>query len=425
MRSFLTVNSRRYQNLKRIPKILTFLFFAFLFLGIIFSETVGSEAEKPEEIKVQLDKERRELKSLQRKIKDKKNQIQETKKKEKKVISELNRIEKELFRRQKELKQYEKDFKKKKKEIKAISNEIEKLTSEIKNKENQLANQIKALYKLSRKGMLDTISSFGSFPELIRQYDYMSRIIDYNMVNITDYSQKLEMIQKHKQELEDSEKKLVELTEKTRLAQKKILQHQKEKTVLLAKIKSEKELHLKALEELKQASRHLQALIDKLEKKVTTDVSGSKDLLKKDFNSLKGKLSFPVEGEVITYFGKHEDPEFSTVSFNKGIEIASRMGSPIKAVLDGTVIYSDWFKGYGNIIIIDHGDGYYTIFGHASELFKKVGDRVNAEEIIGLVGDTGSLKGANLYFEIRHHGKPLNPLDWLKPNKSNHSQKRK
>jgi septal ring factor EnvC (AmiA/AmiB activator) len=419
------VNSGKYQNFKKIPKILTFLFFAFLFSGFIFSEIIGSEAKKPEEIKIQLEQERRELKSLQKKINDKKNQIQETKKKEKRVISELNRIEKELFRRQRELKQYEKNFKKKKKEIKAISNEIEKLTSEIKNKENHLANQIKALYKLSRKGMLDTLFSSGSFPELIRQYDYMNRIIDYNLVNITDYSKKLEMIQKRKQELEDSEKKLVELTEKTRLVQKKILHHQKEKTILLAKIKSEKELHLKALEELKQASRHLQALIDRLEKGTPTDVSQSPDFLKKDFYSLKGKLSFPVEGEVITYFGKHEDPEFSTVSFNKGIEIASRIGSPIKAVLDGTVIYSDWFKGYGNIIIIDHGDGYYTLFGHVSELFKKVGDQVNAEEIIGLVGDTGSLKGANLYFEIRHHGKPLDPLDWLKPNNLNHSKKGK
>ena len=130
--------------------------------------------------------------------------------------------------------------------------------------------------------------------------------------------------------------------------------------------------------------------------------------------SLRGKLKFPVEGKIITFFGEHEDQEFATVSFNKGIEITAQLGSPIKAVLKGTVIYSGWFKGYGNIIIIDHGAGLYTLSGHVSELLKPVGTPVKTGATIARVGDTGSLKGSNLYFEIRHHGQPLDPLEWLK-----------
>jgi septal ring factor EnvC (AmiA/AmiB activator) len=241
----------------------------------------------------------------------------------------------------------------------------------------------------------------------------MGHVIEHNVGIITDYSGKLALVQQQKQKLEGNEKRLANLTGKTRSVQKKILRRQKEKTTLLTKVTSEKELHLKALEELKQASNHLQALIDKLESGVTPEAPPRPRPIGEPFSASKGKLVFPVQGEIITRFGEHEDPVFATVSFNKGIEIVANMGSPIKAVLDGTVIYSDWFKGYGNLIIIDHGEGYYTLSGHASELLKKRGEYVTAEEPIGLVGDSCSLKGTNLYFEIRHHGRPLNPLDWL------------
>jgi len=389
---------------------------AAILLVFICSGTGKSEdeEEKCEEIKSRLTQEKIELKTLWKKIKDKKSRIQETQKKEKRVVSELNRIEKELLRKQRDLKRYESSLKKKKEEVKNINNEIEKLQAEITEQENSLLDCVKALYKLGRMDMTKALFSSDSFPGLIRRYKYMSRVIDYNLMVIDDYSKKLVMIQQHEQRLRDNEKKLEGLTEKTRSTQKKILYHQKEKTTLLAKVKSEKELHLSALEELKHASNRLQSLIDKLEKGTTPVATLSPGFSKEFFFALKGKLGFPVEGNVITYFGKHEDPEFSTVSFNKGIEIVARQGSPIKAILDGKVIYSGWFKGYGNIIIIDHGAGYYTLSGHASELFKKVGDQVEAGESIGLVGDTGSLRGANLYFEVRHHGQPLDPLDWLK-----------
>ena len=100
--------------------------------------------------------------------------------------------------------------------------------------------------------------------------------------------------------------------------------------------------------------------------------------------------------------------------FQKGIEISAKQGKEIKAIYGGKVLYADWFKGYGNIVIIDHGDSYYSLSAHLSKILKRTGDRVEAGEVIALAGDTGSLKGPCLYFELRHHGKPLNPLHWLR-----------
>jgi septal ring factor EnvC (AmiA/AmiB activator) len=116
---------------------------------------------------------------------------------------------------------------------------------------------------------------------------------------------------------------------------------------------------------------------------------------------------------VASAFGRQEHPKFRTVTYNRGIEISAAMGRPVLAVYDGTVLYADWFRGYGRLVILDHGGGYFTLYAHASELLVKVGDQVTRGQPIARVGDTGSLEGPQLYFEVRHRGKPQDPLAWL------------
>ncbi len=123
---------------------------------------------------------------------------------------------------------------------------------------------------------------------------------------------------------------------------------------------------------------------------------------------------FPVKGNIISWFGRREHPDLHTFTFQKGVEIEASEGTEIKAVYDGKVIFADWFKGFGYMIIIDHGENYYSLSAHASKLFKNVGEFVSEGETVALVGDTSSIKGSCLYFEIRYHGKPKNPLKWLK-----------
>ena len=103
------------------------------------------------------------------------------------------------------------------------------------------------------------------------------------------------------------------------------------------------------------------------------------------------------------------------MTFNRGIEIAAPEGKDIVAVAEGSVIYADWFKGYGRLIILDHGGGYFTLYAHASEVLIRPGESVSRGQVIGKVGDTGSLEGPQLYFELRHKGKPQDPLAWLQP----------
>jgi septal ring factor EnvC (AmiA/AmiB activator) len=130
---------------------------------------------------------------------------------------------------------------------------------------------------------------------------------------------------------------------------------------------------------------------------------------------MRGKLPWPASGTLASTFGRQEHPRFHTVTFNRGIEISAPQGREIVAVADGSVIYADWFKGYGRLIILDHGGGYFTLYAHAADLRVKAGDTAAGGQAIATVGDSGSLEGPQLYFELRHKGKPEDPLAWLTP----------
>ncbi len=122
----------------------------------------------------------------------------------------------------------------------------------------------------------------------------------------------------------------------------------------------------------------------------------------------------PVNGKIVQFFGSYTNTEFNLINFRSGINIRAERGEPISAVYKGRTLYASWFKGYGNMIIIDHGSNHYTVYAHVEELFKQKGDRVETGEVIATVGDTGSIYGSRLYFEVRYHGKPMDPLLWIK-----------
>jgi septal ring factor EnvC (AmiA/AmiB activator) len=128
---------------------------------------------------------------------------------------------------------------------------------------------------------------------------------------------------------------------------------------------------------------------------------------------VRGILAPPVEAPVVARFGKVQD-EFGTEIFRKGIEFGARAGDPVLGVADGVVRFAGWFRGYGKIVIVDHGDAYFTVCGHLEEIAVSVGDAVIRGARIGTAGATGSLAGPRLYFEIRRGSEALDPKDWLR-----------
>jgi len=183
----------------------------------------------------------------------------------------------------------------------------------------------------------------------------------------------------------------------------------KKRTKILTAIKKEKKVRLASIAALKENSRKLEETIQELELTLNR-----KKVFEESFIANRGKLKMPVKGRITSYFGEQTNGNTKAKTFQHGIEIKTDRGEPVRSVFGGEILYADWLRGYGNMIIIHHGDNYYTLYAHAEELFKTKGDFVETQEVIATSGDTGSLKGALLHFEVRLRGKSVNPMNWLK-----------
>ena len=129
----------------------------------------------------------------------------------------------------------------------------------------------------------------------------------------------------------------------------------------------------------------------------------------------EGEIGWPVQGTLEGHFGTQLHPRFKTVTVRNGIEIEAPPGTEVNAVYDGQVVYAAWFQGYGNLVIVQHAGDMHSLYGYLSDIQVTPGQRVVRGDKIGLVGDTGSLDGPRLYFEIRVQGRPVDPEKWLDP----------
>jgi murein hydrolase activator len=128
------------------------------------------------------------------------------------------------------------------------------------------------------------------------------------------------------------------------------------------------------------------------------------------FAQLKGKLKLPVKGELGHLFGS---PRENGGLLWKGIFILAKAGEQVRAIASGTVVYSDWLRGFGNLLIVDHGSGYMSLYGNNESLYKQAGEAISAGDVVSIVGNSGGSADSGLYFELRHQGKPLDPMGWV------------
>ncbi len=269
-----------------------------------------------------------------------------------------------------------------------------------------------ALYKMNQ---LDTLSILVSADSLS---DLFFRKKALEMIYVHDEAMRNQLILEQAYLWELMEQLSFQREAKQELEQKlsaeinKLSEEKENRAQLLVKIRTKKSLEFAALEAFEQAAIYIEERIKRLEQ----DTIGSKDEIyqpEKPFSAFKGLLKLPVNGRIILGFGPYRDKKLDVENFSNGINIQAEFGEPIHAVSDGRIIFSSWFKTYGNMIIIDHGFHFYTVYAHAQELFKAKGDEVKSREVIATVGDTGSISGPKLHFEVRHHGKPVDPAGWI------------
>jgi septal ring factor EnvC (AmiA/AmiB activator) len=374
---------------------------AALFLVVLFSlPRIGSAAQ------IEGD-----LEGLKKKIEAEKHGMSKVRKQEGSVLQALERIDSELENKTQRLKRisnrleaYQADLKKKEEESKRIAAALDA-------RKELLKKRLRALYKWSRgANFLILLNDSASPSDLLRRRHYLERTLEHDQEMIRHYASESSRYESLKAEVMRKRDSLDRERRAVSEVKEEIRSEGEKKRLLLASLRREKEARLRAIRELEQAASRLQKMLDEMSRKAALrPVPGGTG-----FEGMKGNLDYPVRGEVVEGFGRTKHPDFSAEFFRKGIDIEAPLGEAVKAVEAGKVIFADRFSGYGKMVIIDHGQRYYTVYAHLSEILKSAGQAVQRGDAIGQVGDSDSLRGSRLYFEIRKDGKPLDPVSWLR-----------
>ncbi len=347
-----------------------------------------------------------EYKKIKKEIREQKKKIEKVERRERSILTELEETGKDLSTVQGDLRKYRRRLKNTEAQIAKVEADISLSRGSIERQREWIKRKLRAMQK-SRypDDFLLLLSGADDFCELMKGWKNLEYIALYENRILNGYKENLKGLQDKEKQLKDLSSELVKNTEKVRAKEAELTGKKQNKVELLASVRKEKSSYEKMLIELKEASRKLYEIIQRSDKDTYRA---------KGFSGLRGKLPWPVNGKVAIPYGSSRDPQFNTPVFRSGIFIQTGDDSSAKAVHAGKVVFAEWFKGYGQLMIVNHGNGYHTLYGSLSEIFSKVGDIINSGQVIGRVGDSGVLNAPGLYFEVRYKGKPLDPLQWLK-----------
>ncbi len=370
-----------------------------LLIGWIFVyEPSDLRAGRTDQIDKDITQKRQDLKDIKKEINLTKKKEKAVRGKESSILENLHLLEVELYEKEKELKQMEAQLGRVQERLRQAKQQVVMLNKVMERTKEEFFFRLIALYKMERVPTEGLLLTSQSYPDLLRLDKYLRVIIDYDARLVDTYRHQVALKERYQGELIQDQFQWQRNISEIEKKKKEITKVSEEKRVLLKSIQNQKAVYHKVIQELEERAKELQTLVDKLEREKSLLAHG------KPHEILKGKLTPPVQGKVISVFKEKGQ---------NGIEIKAPIGAEVRAILPGKVLYADWFKGFGNIVIIDHGDHTFTVSGYCSELLKKPGDAVTQGETIALVGSAGSLKGPCLYFEIRRHGKPQDPMEWL------------
>lgn len=358
--------------------------------------------------KTDIDAAREKALEIKEKIKDRRAEVLEYTRREKKIVEALETTEQALAQTRQKIRRIQSEIAEVDQQITETGKQADKLEKAVDAEKAYAMRRLAALYKMNRIGTMNLLASAESMHDLLIRKAAMTKILDYDQRLVADLLRKqarlsqmidgLAAQKRRKSKLEaEYDETLVQLKEK-----------RAERQRILADIRNKKANRMATLKYLKNAAARLDKTVSEFQQP-----SASQKPSGKSFSAYQGLLNIPVKGKIIAQYGKYVEPRSGVVNFRNGIEIGSPRGTPIRVVFAGEAIYADWLKGYGNVIIIAHGNGYHTVYAHAEEVFLKKGDKVDAGDVIGTVGDSGTMSEAALYFEIRHRGNPVNPSEWI------------
>jgi septal ring factor EnvC (AmiA/AmiB activator) len=351
-----------------------------------------------------------ELEGLREAIRDSREKVIAHEADERAFLDRLEEVDKRLRAVSIQRTDAKRDLEESRRKLKAVEPKLEVATQALAQTRSALAARAVALYRGGEVGPLRVLFSAESPPDLLSRANALRVLVRHDAELVERFGEERDELDA----LREEAAKVIEAredatTDLNRLA-RELAEERKSKGVILARVRADRTTERGLLLELEQAAQALEETIRTLGRRANRPGASSAGA---GLRAGKGSLRPPVDAEISERFGRVVDPEYGTETFRSGVDFAAPAGTSVRCVEAGVVRFAGWFRGYGRIVIVDHGEGFHTISGHLDEIDVEVGQQLRAAETLGSVGETGSLGGPSLYFEVRRDGEPVDPEQWL------------
>lgn len=340
-----------------------------------------------------------ELARIQRRLDAERERLDKTRHRERGVSTEVQRLDRRLDSTTARLNRLSTDLQRTRLRAEAAASELARAEMALARRRTVLAGRLRDVNRYGRAGYLDVVLGASSFPEFITRARLVTAVVRSDARLIQSYTNDRDRVAELRDDLQVQQRRLQTLVEENQERREQLSEQINAKRAALDAIVRERAAAEQAVKELEEDSAELEALIQRLQGGAGPRARWS-----------MAALSWPLRGPITSRFGFRRHPIFRLRQFHTGVDISAAMGSPVRAAFGGMVLYAGWFGGYGKLIVIDHGDGYSTLYGHLSAIGVAVGDQIARGQVVGRVGSTGYSTGPHLHFEIRQRGKPINPL---------------
>ncbi len=351
---------------------------------------------------------RTKYRKVQGQIKKQEKNIRQARQMESSVTADLQAINSQLAQYEEQLAAEKKRVSNTHAQIARTSARIGQTSRKLKDHQRWLKNKLIGFQKHGRAEDLVMLLGADDMGSFLRRWRYLEVLAKVEKDRLDQYKSIYGQLQREEAKLQGLYSGLTMQEAQTALIQGRLNGKKQEKDNLLASIQGRRASYEAQLRELQESSRRLAEIINRSSRDSTYHGKG--------FRALKSRLPWPAAGTVVFGYGRGTDPVFGTPVFRNGIYIKTAPNATVRSVFAGKVVFADWFKGYGQLVIVNHGQGYHSLYADLDEIFLKVGDIIENRAVVGRAGKSVMVNAPSLYFEIRYKGKPLDPMQWLAGN---------
>ncbi len=383
-------------------------------------DSTAAAQRREEDARLEAQK-RSELDAIQRQAREKREAATRLRGQERTALTRLQRTEKQLTSTRKRLRNLHQHEQRLDQQLEVTQASLRRSIATLDQQRRLLARRLRALYKYGAGRELEFLLSTRSFAQLLARWDYVVMVAEQDRLLLEEFRGQKQDVETQKTTLEGNLQEIERTAQRTTKENQRLAALRQQHAQTVTEIQSQRQAYEAAAAELERTAKNIRGLLASLERRRKEEADRARasgrapEPYTGDFARGRGALDWPVRGNIIGTFGQEKHPKYNVYTVNNGIDIEVPVGTAVRAVAKGRIDYvSEEYSSMGGMVVINHGDGYYTLYGHLSEIGVAVGQEVAAGASVGRSGETGSLKGPVLHFEVRKGQAALDPQEWLR-----------